>query len=146
MIEEHGIVVELKSGGSALVKAERGAGCESCMTKDICNPTGEGDKMIIEADNPVGATVGSEVMFTVSAGTVIKAGVFFYLFPLLGFIAGVVIGQVASPGVAGTINKDLFSAVLGFVLMVAVFLLLRLYGKKAEESKEYRPTIVKVVK
>jgi sigma-E factor negative regulatory protein RseC len=143
MIEEEGTVVEIK-GGAAIIKAQRTTSCESCMSKDLCHSVTETD-MVVEADNPAGAHVGDRVVFTVGAATLLKAGVLFYLFPLLGFIAGIVLGQVLAPAVSSGLNPDLLSAVLGSLLLVLTLLALRLYGRRAEKNRAFRPRVVRVV-
>src|SRR3972149_8173105 len=91
MIEEYRTVVEAKEK-TALVKAKRTTSCDSCVSKSLCTGVAETD-MLIEAQNPLNARAGDHVVFVVGAGSVIKAGMLFYLFPLLGFIAGVVLGR-----------------------------------------------------
>jgi sigma-E factor negative regulatory protein RseC len=101
--------------------------------------------MVIEAENQAGAHVGDRVIFTVGAATLLKAGVLFYLIPLFGFIAGIVLGQVLSQTVAPVRNPDLLSAALGFLFLGLTLLGLRLYGKRAEKTKALRPRVIRVV-
>lgn len=143
-MEEQGIIMEIK-GAAAVVKAERSAGCEKCITKDVCHPQDD-NSMMIEVDNPIGAKVGEKVVFTIGAATVLKAGVLVYLFPLLAFIAGVVVGQVAGESVLPGYDKDLVSTVLGFLFLAGAFGGLKLYSRRAEEGGAYRPCIVRVIK
>jgi sigma-E factor negative regulatory protein RseC len=143
MIEEEGTVMEVK-GETAVIKAQRTTSCESCMSKDICHSLTETD-MVIEAENPAGAKVGDRVIFTVGVATLLKAGVLFYLFPLLGFISGIVLGQVLASTIAPGLNPDLLSAAMGFFILILTFLGLRLYGKRAENNKALRPRVLKVV-
>jgi sigma-E factor negative regulatory protein RseC len=142
-MEERGVVIEIK-GRSAVIRAERSTACESCATRKACS-RGEGDEMVIEADNPVGAHVGDRVLFESGAGAVLKAGIIFYLFPLIGFIAGVAVGQAWGEMLAPTTNRDLFSAVLGFAGVALVYGLIRVYGKLIER-KGMRPVILSVVR
>lgn len=152
MIEEQGEVMEVK-GGAALIKAQRTTSCEKCISKDLCRSVTETD-MLVEADNPAGARVGDKVIFTVGAATLLKAGVLFYLFPLIGFIFGVVLGQLTAatlttlpplaPFTQGW-DPDLISAALGFFFLFLTLLGLRAYGRRAETNRQMRPKIVKVV-
>lgn len=137
-------------GGAALVKAQRTTSCESCISKDLCRSVTETD-MLVEAENPAGARVGDKVIFTVGAATLLKAGVLFYLLPLLGFIFGVVLGQLTATTLATLApftsgwDPDLISAALGFFFLVLTLLGLRVYGRRAETNRQMRPRIVKVV-
>src|SRR3989304_10558065 len=92
MIEEYGPGVEAKEK-TALVKAKRTTSCDSCVSKSLCTGVAETD-MLIEAQNPLNARAGDHVVFMVGAGSVIKAGVLFYLFSLLGFFSGGVLRAV----------------------------------------------------
>lgn len=135
-------MVEAK-GPTALIKAQRTTSCDSCASKKVCHGVTETD-MVIEVLNPVNAKAGDEVVFTVGAATVLKAGVFAYLVPLIGFIAGVVIGQMAAEKVFPGRDADLVSAALGFAFLAVTFFGIYLYGKKAKKGS-YMPTIVKIV-
>ena len=70
MIEEEGIVLELKDG-IAIVKAQRTTSCDKCATKSVCHGVSETD-MVVEALNPINAKVGDRVHISIGAGTVIK--------------------------------------------------------------------------
>ena len=145
MIEEQGTIIEIRSD-IAFISTERGSECDSCGSKALCKP-GEGEDMtmVVEARNLIGAKVGERVVFSVGAATVLRAGMMLYLVPLLSFIAGVVVGQVLGPELLPDTNIDLVSAVLGFVFVGVSFVGLRFYGKRAETSNTYRPTVVRVI-
>ncbi len=145
MIEEQGTIIEIRND-IAFISTERGSECDSCGSKALCKPgEGEDKTMVVEAFNPIEARVGERVVFTVGAATVLRAGMMLYLVPLLSFIAGVVVGQVLGPELLPDTNIDLVSAVLGFVFVAISFVGLRIYGKRVETSKTYRPTIVRVI-
>ncbi len=143
MIEEHGKVVEVKAG-TVIVKTKKSVSCESCASKEACFSSDEED-MIVEADNPVGATVGDEVLFDVAASTILKAGALVYLVPLIFFIVGVVLGQVFGPDYFPDIDTDLVSAGLGFLFLLAAFVFIRIYARRAEDNKGFRPTVTKII-
>ena len=143
MIEEEGTVIE-KKDGRVMIRVPRSSACESCASRAICHSMTETD-MVIEADDPVGAKVGDRVVFTVGAADILKAGVLFYLIPLLAFIIGVVLGQVLPDALSLEVNTDMFSTLLGLVFVVLSFLGLRLYGKVAEKTRLMRPRVLRVV-
>lgn len=142
-MEEHGVVVENK-GATVLIKTERKSSCDSCASKKLCQSIGETD-MLIEADNPVGANVGDLVVYEVGAGSVIKAGMLLYLVPLLSFILGIVLGEEASGRFFAGQNPDLVAGIFGFLFLGAAFVGLKLYGRRLERNKAYRPHVLKVV-
>lgn len=143
MIEEEGTVLELR-GEAAIIKARRTTTCESCISKDLCKSLTE-TEMVVEADNPAGARVGDKVVFTIGAATLLKAGVLFYLLPLIAFITGVVTGQVLIPSVLPGKNPDLASAAFGFLFLALTLVGLRLYGRNAEKKSKLRPRVLRVV-
>ena len=143
MIEEYGTVVEAKEK-TALIKAKRTTSCDSCVSKSLCTGVAETD-MLIEAQNPLNARAGDHVVFMVGAGSVIKAGMLFYLFPLLGFIAGVVLGQVFAEKIPLKWDSDIISALAGFFFLALTYGGISLYGRHAEKKRTYMPTIVRIV-
>ncbi len=142
-MEEHGIVIR-KEGERAIIRAERTGACESCSSKKSCAQTGSETEMLIEADDPVGVKAGDKVVFAVSAGSVLKAGVLLYLFPILSFIAGVVLGQAVLSGMLPGYNPDLVAGVSGLALLALAFLGLKVFSTLSERSRSMRPQVLRV--
>jgi len=142
-MEEHGVIIECK-GLTALVKTRRGTSCDSCQSKKACKPV-EQDSSVMEVENTIGAKVGQDVIFTVGAGSVIKAGVLFYLVPVLSFIAGVVIGQSVLTRFLPGVNPDLVSGLFGAFLLIASFIGLKLYNRRLSRDNAFRARILRVV-
>ncbi|HHL39245.1 MAG TPA: hypothetical protein ENJ37_01950 [Deltaproteobacteria bacterium] len=143
MAEEKGIVIETGED-FAIIKARRDKACEGCSQKSSCRP-GEGDDMLIEADNPVNARVGDEVVFAVSTSASLKAGALLYLFPLASFIVGVLVGDRLGSTFGFGAERDAASAVFGLVFLAAAFLVVRITTRSASRARSYRPTIIRVV-
>ncbi len=142
-MEEHGIVVENK-GTVVLIKAKRTSACDSCAASKSCHSIGE-EEVLVEADDPVGAKVGDRVAYEVSASAIIKAGMLLYLVPLLSFIGGLVLGSAASALFFTGLNPDLVSGIFGAVFLAGAFIGLKLYGRRLERDKSYRPHVLKVM-
>ena len=142
-MEEHGIVIR-KEGERAIIRAERTGACESCSSKKSCAQTGSETEMLIEADDPVGVKAGDKVVFAVSAGSVLKAGVLLYLFPILSFIAGVVLGQAVLSGMLPGYNPDLVAGVSGLALLALAFIGLKVFSTLSERSRSMRPQVLRV--
>lgn len=142
-MEERGVIVECK-GSVAVIRAQRTSSCDSCSSKKTCS-SGSSSDMLIEAANGIGARAGDHVVFTVGGGSVLKAGVVLYLVPVLFFIGGIVLGQLAGKSVFIGLNPDLVSGVFGVVFLVIAFFGIKLYGKILEKSGAYRPQILRVV-
>ena len=141
-MEETGVVIDVK-GDTVLIRTEKKSACDSCASKDVCHSVSEKD-VVLEALNPVGARKGDRVVFTVHTTTLVKAGLLVYLFPLVAFIAGVVVGQLFGDSL-GWADRDILSAFLGFGLMAVVFVVLNLYSRKRERMKEYMPQVVRIL-
>lgn len=142
-MEEHGIVIR-KEGERAIIRAERTGACESCSSKKSCAQTGSETEMLIEADDPVGVKAGDKVVFAVSAGSVLKAGMLLYLFPILSFIAGVVLGQAVLSGMLPGYNPDLVAGVSGLALLALAFIGLKVFSTLSERSRSMRPQVLRV--
>jgi len=145
MMEEQGIVIKL-TGASALIKTRQSSACEGCASKKSCSSgQGAADEAFIEADNPIGAKVGDNVVFAIGTGSVLKAGALLYLVPILSFILGVVIGQ---SGVVTAIlpgqNPDLLSGVLGAAFLALAFIGLKVYSAFLDKNKSFRPKVLRV--
>ena len=143
MIEEEGVILELKDG-TAIVKAQRTTSCDKCATKAVCQGVSETD-MVVEALNPINAKIGDRVYISIGAGTVIKAGALIYLFPLVAFIFGAVIAQAWSERIVPEWNKDFVSAGAGVILLILTYVALSFYANAAHTKKKYMPIILRVV-
>jgi sigma-E factor negative regulatory protein RseC len=142
-MEEHGVVVE-DNGAIVLIRAKKTSACDSCASSKSCHSVGE-EEMLVEADDPVGAHVGDRVAYEVKASAVIKAGMLLYLVPLLSFIGGLVLGSVASTRYFTGYNPDLVSGLFGAAFLAGAFIGLKLYGRRLERDRSYRPYVLKVL-
>lgn len=141
-MEEHGVVIR-KEGQKAVIKAERTGACDSCSSKKSCAQASDAE-MLIEADDPVGVKAGDKVVFAVSAGSVLKAGMLLYLLPILSFIAGVVLGQAVFSGLLPGYNPDLVAGVSGAAFLAAAFIALKAFSRLSERSRSMRPQVLRV--
>lgn len=82
--------------------------------------------MVLEAINQTGAEAGQEVIVAYETESELKASFILYIIPLLGLLAGAVAGAWMDP--LG--NQDFSSAAAGFGLMIAAFVLIRVYSRK----------------
>lgn len=142
MVEEHGVIIKVV-GAAVMIKAERTTSCEGCSSKSLCHSSGT--SQLIEADNRVGAKVGDHVVFTVGAGSVLKAGLILYLVPVIAFILGAVLGRTGAKLITTGLNPDLASGVLGVFFLIAAFAGIKLYSARISRNKAYRPQVLRVV-
>ncbi|MEK6776390.1 MAG: SoxR reducing system RseC family protein [bacterium] len=143
MIEEIGTVVEIHEGW-ALVRTERSSACAGCASMGLCHITEGGDECTVEADNPDHAVIGQKVRVAVPISGFLKGTFFLYLFPLAGLFAGMVAGLwLAGQYARG--REDLFAAAGALLGLLLFFALQRLFNKRFERNKEFRPRIVEVL-
>lgn len=142
-MEETGIVVQNKNR-TAVIKTQRNSSCDSCASKKSCHSGSVDKDIFIEAENPVGAKVGDRVVFSVGAGSILKAGLLLYLLPIVSFIIGVVLGQTVAVNLFPGQNPDLISGLLGVVFLALAFGGLKVYGSFLDKKKTFRPRVLRV--
>jgi len=126
-MRECGQVVATK-GQIAQVKVIRGDKCGECR---VCHAFGESSG-VMEARNSIGATVGDFVEVEVSPKVVVGHSFLLFIFPLLLFLAGYVLGRaVPWPRMIGPETRGIGTA---FGLLVLGFLLVRGYDRHYARS------------
>lgn len=143
---ESGVVIKC-TGSIAHIKVVRTTSCDNCGSKKSCGTGGgDGNEMLIEARNPVGARPGDHVTFTPGAPSAVAfAGIMLYLLPVLFFIGGIVFGQVfIAPSFKG-VNPDLVTGMTGLVFLLLTFAGLKIYSAVIDKNSELKPRILKVV-
>jgi sigma-E factor negative regulatory protein RseC len=104
MLETRAIVVQVE-GRYALVQASQANGCGQCNGKG-CG-AGKLSRLFcskprrFQADNPINAVVGDEVVISVAEGTILRGIGLVYLLPLLLLVMGALLGSAwvgQSPG------------------------------------------------
>jgi sigma-E factor negative regulatory protein RseC len=142
MDEETGIVTKV-DGIMAKVVVQKKSACEGCAVEGTCQPTEEG--MEIEVLNSVRAKEGQTVKVSMGPHTYLKGSILLYGFPLVCFIAGVIIGKYIGEEYFKKISSDLVAAVCGFASLIMSLLGVKMWSKKTESKTEYRPFIEEIV-
>jgi sigma-E factor negative regulatory protein RseC len=143
-MEEEGVIIGFKDG-RALVKTEGSASCQSCKSVELCQPSPEDNQNVVEVENSLGACKGDKVVITIEARELLKTSMMVYLFPLILFIGGVLLGGVVGESLFPWINKELFSLMLGVIMLVAAFRGLRTYGDKKKINNFTFPRVTRVL-
>ena len=141
MAKELGVVTEIQSD-MALVKTARSAACEGCASKGSCMSKSSGE-MIIRAVNQVGARVGDQVVISVATSAFLKVTFLLYVFPILGLMAGAMIGHYAIAPLFG-LSLSGAAAVTGFVAMVASIVVVKRNANRMAGTDVYQPKIVRI--
>lgn len=143
MATETGIVIKTGPSG-AHVRTVKSSACKACAARDGCHTLGGGKEMEAEAVNTVGAKVGDEVIISFENASLVKASFLVYIVPILGLIAGAVIGQEIAPDYG--LNPSGLSAVIGFLFFFLVFMGVRQIGNRWANEEKYRPRVIRIKK
>lgn len=144
MIEETGIVVELKGKHTALVMCTKSSLCENCASNGNCT-LGEDDRTrLIEAGNPLGAVVGDRVRITTSTRSFLTSSFLLYIVPLIALVLGAVAGKLVGENMATGLDPNVLSAIFGVFFMVGSFVILRV-GSQALNNEDYLPNISEIL-
>ena len=135
---EVGRIIEL-SGGKAKVSLPRKEGCAGCGK---CAFAAGGKNMLLEAENDAGGRPGDRVEVEIPRRDPLTAALLLFGLPLLGMLAGVVAGTMLWRALGW--NSEAPALVLGVVLLVASFFLVKIHEKRLSGKKSGRIRIVRV--
>lgn len=138
MITENGIVTRTDTA-MAWVQSVRGASCEGCSTRGLCEASKECE---VEAINSLGAKVGDTVVVGYRPGSLIKISMLLYLFPVISMIFGAVFGTRIAPNYG--MDESALSAFFAFLCFFISFLCIRLAGNRLALNQNYRARIIRI--
>jgi sigma-E factor negative regulatory protein RseC len=141
-MEETGVVMET-SGGTAKVMMNRGGSCESCSASGSCKAVS--DDRVMEAENPLGAEPGQQVVLEIESGMFLKATFLTYMLPVIFLFLGAYLGGKFGPDISKAVSFDNWQAIGGVAFLVLSALMIRLYDRKVKKSKVLKPVIVKII-
>lgn len=141
-MEEEGTVVEA-TGRTARVMMKPGGGCEGCGSSGSCKVAG--GERILEADNPIGAKPGQNVLLAIGGGAFLKASFVVYMVPVIALFIGAGLGDYISKAYPDKMTPDFWQASLGILFLVLSVVGIRLYDRHVAKGRGLRPVIVKVM-
>lgn len=136
---EKGQVIQLKDH-FAVVSMTRKEACAKCRA---CVAGFSEKQMLIEAENECGAKVGDWVEVTLADDGFFGAVLIMYGIPMIGLIAGFLLGYYALWPLVPTLSRELVSFGLGILFVVVIFFWIRSQESRWE-SKKYRPSASKI--
>ena len=145
MAIEQGVVVRLGTDGSrtAWVKTERSSACESCASRESCNPGADGKAQEVEAINAADARVGDRIQVVIGTGAMLKATFLLYLFPIICMLAGGLLGDWLAPRMQ--LHTSALPVVLAMLFFGLALVVVRLSGRRMGRQEAYQPKIVRVL-
>lgn len=141
-MNQQGYIVEIVDEKTAKLKMQRHSACASCGK---CVTSSEKKDIIVEVDNSIGAKEGDHVEVNMETVNVLKATAIVYLMPLVGLLVGTIGTYYALDAMGISSNIETISGVVGLLLTLATFLILKKNDKKFRDSKEYIPIVTKVI-
>lgn len=142
MLEEEGVVIGTKDN-KALVKTQRSSACTGCVALEVCH-RGEGEEMVIETLNPIGAKIGERVKIVIEPGIFLKASFLVYIIPIIFLSLGALAGKGLSYYFKGD-NPTLWAIIGGFSALIGIFIVIFRYNKKIQGDFRYKPTIIEII-
>ncbi len=136
---EIGKVIEIE-GDRAKVSLPRKSGCASCGK---CGLGLEGGEMLLEAENRPGARVGDRVEVEIPERDPLLAALLLFGLPLLAMLLGVVAGTLLERMWGW--DSEAPAVVLGLVLLLAAFFLVKVREKRLAKQPGRRNQIVRVL-
>lgn len=142
MVEEQGRVVEVW-GSTARVQTLSGSACQSCRVRGGCGQRMMAEmagnrKLHINLDNSIAAQAGDQVTLGIAEQALLRASVVVYLVPLIGLLAGALVGdQLFRLSDGGT-------AWAAFTGMVLFFLLGKRALKRVNPGR-FKPVLIKIL-
>ena len=141
MIIEEGIVIELKNG-QVLIQMDRTEACESCPSANVC--TTDGNKMIMRAKDPLGASVGQKVKVSIEPKNFLYPAFWVYGFPLLSLIGGGIVGNLISIWFFNRAQSQLASAVGAVTGLGLSLFVVKGFNTRLEQGLEYLPIVIEI--
>lgn len=137
---EEGKIIEI-NGSSIKVEVNRSLVCGSCHA---CTKVDDGFFVIRANSNISGLKVGQKVKIELPDATLLKGTLLLYGLPILGLLAGAIIGNAISKSLnLDLIVQEILPVVFGFLMLGITFLFIGYRSKKRQ--KHFRAKIVKVI-
>jgi len=145
MIEENGVVVELKSKAIAVVMCQKSSLCEHCATSGSCMIGDDEHTRLIDVNNDLGAGIGDSVRIATTTRSFLQSSFLLYIVPLVALVIGAVAGKAVGEKIDTGLDANLLSAIFGVFFMIGSFVLLRV-GSQALPQESYMPKIVAILR
>lgn len=137
-MERTGIIVG-EMGDYSKIKLMRHTACGSC---GACQLGDDQKDVHLVAKNKINACVGDVVSVTMPSEGVLSAAFIMYVVPLVGMFLGMFIGQLFFKELN---NGEVYSALLGLLVMVGAFAIIKLNEKRFLKSEKYTAQILSIV-
>ncbi|MCF7741494.1 MAG: SoxR reducing system RseC family protein [Candidatus Marinimicrobia bacterium] len=138
-------VVEKIEGVYALVRLQEHEACEHCHAKIICKPNQSGQRQV-KLKNTVGAAPGDKVVLASSDLKHVTLSFMQYGFPLLGFLAGLIISYQTIDKFPLGLSQQFGSFFVGLIFLGLFSLGTYIWSKKMNKNNFSVLQISKIIK
>lgn len=147
MLEEEGVVVSVR-GESAQVRVQQRSACGSCSARQGCGTSLLASlfprrERVFMARNPLAARVGDHVVIGLRESDLQLASVVIYLLPVLGLIAGAMLGSWLAE-VLNSTDGELLSILLGSGMLALTLLWIRRGNGFLSDGRRFQAVILRV--
>jgi len=141
-MRQTGLVIELVED-KAKIRMQRHTACGDC---GACQVGPSQLKLVLEAENVVGAKPGDMVEVNMETLDFFSAAIVIYLYPLLALIAGIFGGYygLLALGFSDSAAQGI-GAILGLLAAALIYVIIRLNEEKIQGMKKYKPVIISIV-
>lgn len=141
-MEQQGYIVGIIDEKTAKLKMQRHSACASCGK---CTTTSEKKDIVVEVDNSIGAKLGDRVAVNMESMNILKAVGIAYIFPLISLLIGTIGTYYVLQFIENIKNIEVISSIVGIIIMLISFFILRKNDSKLRESRQYIPIITKII-
>lgn len=144
-MNQQGYIIEIVDDKTAKLKMQRHSACASCGKCQTLSS--ESKEILVEVDNSIGAKPGDHVEVNMENMNVLKATALAYLVPLIFLLVGTIVSYfmldmiISSQGII----VELISGIIGIMLMLLSYVILKRNDSKFRDSRKFIPVITKII-
>lgn len=144
-MNQQGYIIEIVDDKTAKLKMQRHSACASCGKCQTLSS--ESKEILVEVDNSIGAKPGDHVEVNMENMNVLKATALAYLVPLIFLLVGTIVSYFMLDMIISTqgIIVELISGIIGIMLMLLSYVILKRNDSKFRDSRKFIPVITKII-
>ncbi len=144
-MNQQGYIIEIVDNKTAKLKMQRHSACASCGKCQTLSS--ESKEILVEVDNSIGAKPGDHVEVNMENMNVLKATALAYAVPLIFLLVGTIVSYFMLDMIISTqgIIVELISGIIGIILMLLSYVILKRNDSKFRDSRKFIPVITKII-
>lgn len=144
-MNQQGYIIEIVDDKTAKLKMQRHSACASCGKCQTLSS--ESKEILVEVDNSIGAKQGDHVEVNMENMNVLKATALAYVVPLIFLLVGTIVSYFVLDMIisAQGVTIELISGIIGIMLMLLSYVILKRNDSKFRDSRKFIPVITKII-